>query len=83
MNIELEISREVEERLRNRAIQEGIDPVLYAKQLLEKAVMSPNLQEMIEGIRSDFDETGMTDNELSDFLEAEKHAARKERQSRN
>jgi hypothetical protein len=75
------LTQTVEDELRTRAIRRGMTPESYASQLIEEAVSGLRLHEIVGTIPSRFEQSGMTDDRLGDLLEAEKHAARAERQS--
>jgi predicted transcriptional regulator len=49
--------------------------------VLEQAIYSVSIDDLVTPVRAEFLESGMTDDELGDFLEEEKHAARKERRA--
>jgi hypothetical protein len=80
MVLSLSISAEAEARLRMKAAAAGVDVETYTTRQIERMAIAPkSLQEISGPIAESFAETGMTEDELSDFLEAEKHAMRAER----
>ena len=85
MVLSLNISEKAEAKLKAKAAQAGVDVATYAARQLEVMASSPkSLQEISGPIGEGFAQSGMTEDELSDFLEAEKHAMRAERrQKRN
>jgi len=77
--LQITLHAETEARLRERARQAGQDPSSYAAQLLHEAVRKPSLDEILAPVRQAFEASGMTEEELSDLLEREKHAMRAEK----
>jgi hypothetical protein len=80
MVLSLSISSETEAKLRAKAAAAGVDVETYAARHLELMASPPKSLKDISGpIAEEFARSGMTEDELSDFLEAEKHAMRAER----
>lgn len=80
MVLSLSISAEAEARLKAKAEAAGVDLATYAARHLERMAMPPkSLKEISGPIGEEFVRSGMSEDELSDFLEAEKHAMRAER----
>ena len=80
MVLSLSISPAAEARLRAKAAPAGVDVETYAIRHLELMAATPrSLKEISGPIAEAFARSGMTEDELSDFLEAEKHAMRAER----
>jgi hypothetical protein len=67
------------ERLKQRAAASGKDIADYAAQLIEEAVTTPTLDDVLAPIRQRFAQSGMNEDELSDFLEEAKHRRRAQR----
>jgi len=83
MVLSLSISAEAESTLKAKAAAAGVDVATYAARQLELMVSPPrSLREISGSIAEDFARSGMTEDELSDFLEAEKHAMRAERREK-
>ena len=83
MMLSLSISREAEVHLKEQARVAGLDLETYAARHLESVASWPKSMEAISGpIAEEFAKTGMTEDEQSEFLEAEKHAMRAERGKR-
>jgi hypothetical protein len=81
--LSLSISAEAEAKLRDKAAAAGVDVETYAARHLELMAARPKSLKAISGpIGEEFARSGMTDDELSDFLEAEKHAMRSERRGK-
>ena len=55
---------------------EGIDIVTFAGRALRREAARPLLDDILKPVRDAFAASGMTDDELADLLEAEKHAMR-------
>ncbi|MGD0389506.1 MAG: hypothetical protein ABSC42_11180 [Tepidisphaeraceae bacterium] len=74
------ISVETEVCLKARAAAAGVDVETYAARQLELlAKPGRSVKELSGPIAGEFARGGMSDAELSDFLEVEKHAMRAER----
>ena len=83
MVISIPISSEAEARLKTKAAAAGVDVETYAARQLEVMARAPRSIKEISGPIADaFARSGMTDDELSDFLEEEKHAMRAERRAK-
>jgi hypothetical protein len=80
MMLSLSISAQAEAKLKAKAAAAGVDVETYAVRHLELIASSPrSLNEISGPIAEEFRRSGMTEDELSDFLEAEKHAMRAQR----
>jgi len=83
MVLRLSISAEVEARLKAKAAAAGVDVETYAARYIELLASPPKSLKDISGpIAQDFARSGMSEDELSDFLETEKHAMRAERRGK-
>lgn len=85
MVLSLSISAEAEAKLKLKAALAGVDVETYAARHLElmaAAAAPKSLKEISGPIGEEFARSGMTEDELSDFLEAEKHAMRAERREK-
>lgn len=83
MVLTLSISAEAEAKLKAKAAAAGVDLETYAVRHLELMASPPkSLKEISGPIAEEFARSGMTEDELSDFLEAEKHAMRTERREK-
>jgi len=81
--LSLSISAEAEARLKAKAAAAGVDVETYAVRYIELRASAPKSLKDISGpIAEDFARSGMSEDELSDFLEAEKHAMRAERRGK-
>jgi hypothetical protein len=83
MVLSLSISSEAEARLRAKAAAAGVNVETYAARYIELLASPPkSLKEISGPIAEEFARSGMSEDELSDFLEAEKHAMRAERREK-
>lgn len=83
MVLSVSISAETEAKLREKAVAAGVDVETYAARQLELvAGRVRSLKEISGPIGEAFAQSGMTENELSEFLEAEKHSMRAERREK-
>jgi len=82
MVLRLSISPKAEARLKAKAAAAGVDMESYASSQLEVAAQRPTLEELSGPTAEAFEETGMTEDELAEFLEQEKHAMRAERRAK-
>ena len=83
MVLSLAISAEAEARLKARAAAAGVDVETHAARYIELLALPPKSLKDISGpIAEEFALSGMSEDELSDFLEAEKHAMRAERREK-
>jgi len=83
MVLSLSISPEAEAQLRAKAAAAGVDVETYATRYLELiAAPARSLKEISGPIAEAFGQSGMSEDQLSDFLEAEKHAMRAERRGK-
>ena len=80
MTLTISISPEAEARLKAKAATIGIGLEAYAAKELERLASAPrSLEELSGPVATAFEESGMSEDELAEFLEREKHAARAER----
>lgn len=77
MTLTVPLSAETEAKLVAKTQAMGIDLGTYAARLLERAVSARAILEEISGESAIlFKQSGMTDEELGELLEKEKHEAR-------
>ena len=82
MVISLPISEQALSKLKAKAAAAGVDVETYASQQLELVASPPrSLRAMSGPIADAFAASGMTEDELGDFLEREKHEMRAERRN--
>jgi pyruvate/oxaloacetate carboxyltransferase len=82
MTLTVSISAEAEAKLIAKAAAAGVDVTTFAAQTLERAASKPTLEEILAPLRSEFERSGMTEDELTQLLEQAKHEARAERRAR-
>ena len=76
MTLSVQVPQRVEERLAMKARAAGVDVPTYAARLLERDAVRPTLLELSGEVFQNFKQSGMTDDELADALEKEKHEDR-------
>jgi hypothetical protein len=92
MSITISLPPEAEEKLRRRAVEVGIAPDALARQIIEKALnggepapppVRPEsaLEEMLAPVREEFERSGMTEEELTQFLTAVRAEVRREKRA--
>jgi len=82
MVLRLSISTEAESKLKAKAAAAGEDVESYASRQLEAIAERPTLEELSGPIARAVEESGMTEDELAEFLEQEKHGMRAERRGK-
>ena len=83
MVLTVPISHEAELKLAAKAKAAGVDVETYAARHLEFMARPPrSLADLSGPIAEAFARSGVSEDELSDFLEAEKHAMRVERRAK-
>jgi hypothetical protein len=82
MTLAIPISPDTEARLAAKAKAVGMDTQTYAAHVLQAAANRSALDEILEPVRRQFAEGGMTEEELAERYEAEKHAARAAKRGR-
>jgi pantoate kinase len=79
--LKLLLGLDTSERLQRRAAASGKNVADYAAGLIEEAVTRPSIEEVLAPVREQFARSGMSEDELSDFLEEAKHRRREERRN--
>jgi len=83
MVLRLKITPEAEARLRARAKDIGVDLETFATRQLEAIAATPrSLKEISGPIGEAFEASGMSEEELADFIDKEIHAMRAERRAK-
>jgi ribosome-binding protein aMBF1 (putative translation factor) len=81
--LSIPISVEAEAKLAEKAKAAGVDVPTYAARHLELIARAPRpLREISGPIADAFEKSGMSEEELADLLESEKHAMRAEKRAR-
>jgi hypothetical protein len=79
----LRVSEQAGQRLAERAAASGTDVAGYVSAIIEQNAQKPESLEDISGaVYQRFLDSGLTDDQLGDALEREKHAARAQRRGR-
>lgn len=76
MSLAVNLPDDVREKLRQKAQALGVDVPTYAARVLEAEAQRPPLEEALRPVRDAFDKSGMSDDQLAETLEREKHEAR-------
>ena len=76
MTLAVPISPQAERRLSDKANAAGVDLPTFLSRLLEAEARRPTVTELSGEVFDNFKRMNMTDEELGDRLEEEKHAAR-------
>jgi predicted transcriptional regulator len=80
MTLHVTLSDKAAEQLASLATATSRTPEQVAAAVIEKELDDWNrLEETLAPVRAAFEASGMTEEELTDLLEAEKHAMRRER----
>jgi ribosomal protein L12E/L44/L45/RPP1/RPP2 len=82
MTISLQLDQVEEMALRKKAQAAGVDVSAYALQVLRSAANRPSLEEILAPVREQFSQDGMTDEQIAEQYEAEKHDQRAARRGR-
>ncbi|CAN5377048.1 hypothetical protein BH20ACI1_BH20ACI1_30670 [soil metagenome] len=70
MTVVLELKPEIEEALQNKAKATGFEVNVYLEKLIEKDIyQKKNIDEILAPVRQDFDESGMSEDELNEFID--------------
>jgi hypothetical protein len=79
VELKLHLRADANRKLKERAAASGKDVADYAAKLIEDAVTNPSLDEVLSSVRERFAASGMSEDELSEFLEDAKHRRRTDR----
>lgn len=83
MEIFLPISEETERALRQQAAEAGVSPEALAARVVERSVRTiEELRRITDPIRKAVEASGMSEDEIVEVFEAEKHAMRAERRKK-
>jgi hypothetical protein len=80
--ITLRLSDKARARLAEQATNSGQDISAVASELIEHVVALPSIAEIMAPVRQQVAESGMSDEELSDFLRSEIEANRREKKAK-
>jgi hypothetical protein len=82
MTVTIRLEQPVEQRLAEKARDAGLDVETYVANVVEAHAAKPTLKELSGELYQQFVASGMTDDELGEFLEQAKHEMRAERRRR-
>ena len=82
MTLAVPLTSDTQARLAAKAKSIGLDTPTYAARVLQAAATRPPLDEILETVRRNFAESGMTEDQAAELYEAEKHVARAARRGR-
>ncbi len=74
MDITITIEPDVQAKLQQRAASLGKNVKKYLEEMVRTEVLRPSLDEILAPVRKEFAESGMTEDELDDFLNKELRA---------
>ena len=77
-SVTLRLSERAQARLAEQAANSGRDLSAVASDLIEHAVNRPSIAEIMAPVRKQITESGMSDQELDDFLRGQIEAHRQE-----
>ena len=69
MTITIDLSVELQRRLTAKAAQAGHELSAYVHQLIDRDLEAESLDAILASVRRDFEQSGMTDEELSALVE--------------
>ncbi len=82
MTVVLELKPEVEEALQNKAKAKGFEVNVYVEKLIEKDVdQYKTLDEILAPVHKEFEESGMSEDELNEFIDDLREKVWQEKQS--
>ena len=79
MMITIDLPSEVEIALREKATVDGKDIQNYIEDSLKKLALQPSLDEILAPLRKNFEESGMSEEDLDNLIESERQAMWKEK----
>jgi len=70
MTVVLELKPEIEAALQKKARDNGFEVNVYLEKLIEKDIdRTKTIDEILAPVRQEFEESGMTEDELDEFIE--------------
>ncbi len=69
MTITIDLPKEVETALKKKALADGTDIQNYILETLKIKAFKPSLDEILAPVRQDFEESGMSEDDLNVFLD--------------
>ena len=80
--LQIPLPPDTEEALRQRAKANGEDVSSYAARLIQEALNTPSVEELLAPFRKQVEESGITDEELDQLGEDLRREVRQEKQAR-
>ena len=80
--LKLRLSKQTQDKLAQQAARTGRDVSDVASDLLEQAVNSPSLDEILAPIHADFASSGMSEDQIMELGRNELEALRRERKAK-
>lgn len=79
MEITISVPQEVESILAQKAAAQGQDLKAFIEEMVKIQALRPSLSELLAPVRREFAESGMTEDELDEFLYSVRSKAKGER----
>ena len=79
MTIAIDFREDIQARLQQKAAAAGVDVCIYAAQVLEADVLRASWDDALLAARETFKKSGMSNEDLAELIEKEKHEARERR----
>lgn len=83
MEMTISISDDVALKLEERAATCGQSAQAYAAKLVADMLTRPAIDELLAPVRADFAKTGMSEDQLNDFMVGELEAHRREKKAKS
>ena len=74
MELTISVPKEVESVLAQKAAAEGKDIKSFVEGMITTQALRPKLDEILAPVRVDFTASGMSEDELDEFIESERQA---------
>lgn len=81
MDYTISVSDKVEQVLAQKAATHGKDVKTIIEEIVEIQVLRPSLKELLAPVRQEFAESGMTEDDLDEFLYSVRRKAKAEKQT--
>jgi hypothetical protein len=82
MTVTIDLHKAIERRLAAKAKNAGLDVASYIASVVESHAKKLSLKELSDSLFAQFAASGMTDDELGEFLEDAKHKMRADRRAK-
>jgi hypothetical protein len=81
--LQIALPPDTEASLRERAKASGADVSAYAARLLQEALATPSVDELLAPFRQQVEQSGLTDEQLNQFGEELRRESRQEQRARS